>query len=88
MEEVAFKVLTQTQDIIKVDNFVRQVIDFTNNSEITYEDVRESIFKFMFYKFIKVETTSTEENYISKEQNFYQAKELGSVGSWLKQKRA
>ncbi|SED12454.1 hypothetical protein SAMN04489761_4348 [Tenacibaculum sp. MAR_2009_124] len=87
MEEVAFKVLSETQDVIKVDNFVRQVIDFTNNSEITYEDVRESIFKFMFYRFIKVENTSAEENYICKEQNFYQAKKLGSVGSWLKEKQ-
>ena len=55
MEEVASKVLSESQDVIKVDNFIKHVIDFTNNSEITYEDVKESIFKLMLYKCIRIQ---------------------------------
>lgn len=86
MEELVFKLLIKKSGLIKVDQFIEQVMFNANNAEITYEDVKELIFKFIFYKFIQIKNGYAEERYIIKKQNFYYAKECGSVTAWLDEK--
>ncbi|CAM1341821.1 hypothetical protein [Tenacibaculum amylolyticum] len=86
MEEVVFKALLGNAKFNTIENFIKEVIDTNQDGTVTYEAVKESIFKLILYRFIKVDNSGN--NCILKETNFYQAQELGSVGSWLAQQRA
>lgn len=86
MEELVFKALLGDAKFNTIENFIKEVIDTNQGDTITYEAVKESIFKLILYRFIKVD--HSESNCILKETNFYQAQELGSVDSWLAQQRA
>ncbi|MGG8497719.1 hypothetical protein ACQY1Q_15015 [Tenacibaculum sp. TC6] len=88
MEEVVFKTLVSNTECIQVDRLIREVIVTNSDLGVTYDEVKESIFKLILYKFIKVKNVASKGNYIQKEQNFYQARELGGVSSWLEKKRA
>lgn len=88
MEEVVFKALLFNTKFTRIENFIQEVIDNNNDIEITYEDVKESILKLILYRFIKVDNSLPQENCILKGANFYEAKRLGGVNSWLEKKRA
>ncbi|CAM1360370.1 conserved hypothetical protein [Tenacibaculum sediminilitoris] len=87
MEEVVFKALLTDTKFNRIDNFIQEIIDTNKKNGATYEDVRESLIKLVLYRFIKIDPTSTKDC-ILREDNFYQARELGSVSSWLEKQRA
>ena len=49
MEELVFKALLFKTKLIKIENFIQEVIDTNNHIELTYEDVKESIIKLVLY---------------------------------------
>ena len=85
MEEVVFKALLSNTKFSRIDNFIQEIIE-TNNGA-TYEGVRDSIIKLVLYRFIKIDANASNDC-ILRESNFYQARELGSVSSWLEKRRA
>ncbi|CAL2080040.1 hypothetical protein [Tenacibaculum sp. 190524A05c] len=87
MEEIVFKALQGDTKFATIENFINSIIVDNSNEDLTYEEVKESIIKLVLYQFIKVDNTSTADC-ISREENFYQAEELGGVNLWLEQKRA
>ncbi|WP_417784722.1 hypothetical protein [Tenacibaculum sp.] len=86
MEEVVFKALLTDNKFNRIDNFIQEVINANKNNGATYESVRESIIKLVLYRFIKIDTNASNDC-ILRESNFYQARELGSVSSWLEKRR-
>ncbi|TDQ29957.1 hypothetical protein [Tenacibaculum caenipelagi] len=87
MEEIVFKTLLSDTKFSRIENFIQDVISSNKNNGATYETVRESLIKLILYRFIKIDTNASNDC-ILKEPNFYQARELGSVSSWLEKRRA
>ncbi len=87
MEEIVFKELLKDTKFCKIEYFIKSIVVNNLSREITYEEVKESVLKLILYRFIKIDITS-KTDCITKEDNFYEAKELGSVESWLEQKRS
>ena len=87
MEEIVFKALLSDNKFNRIENFIQEVINTNKNNGATYEEVRESLIKLILYRFIKIDTKASNDC-ILRETNFYQARELGSVNSWLENKRA
>lgn len=85
MIEVVFKSLVFKTKHIEVNRFIKEIID--NNNESTYNEVKESLLKLVLYKFIKIKDKSNQGLYIDKENNFFKARELGSVNKWLEHQR-
>lgn len=83
MEEIVFKSLIFKTKHIEVDSFINDVITSNQELNLTKEIVKEALIKFVLYKFIKVKNINPKGNYIYKENNFFKARELGSVKSWL-----
>lgn len=86
MEEVVFKALIEDVKFSKTEDFIQNIIETNAIEEVTYEAVKEAVLKLILYKFIKIDNSSSKDCII-REFNFYQACELGSVNSWLSQKR-
>ncbi|WP_075344307.1 hypothetical protein [Tenacibaculum agarivorans] len=88
MEEIVFKALMNKKKFSSIDHFIQYVIANTHyeNDEVTYDKVKDAVFKLIMYGIISVDTTETE-NCILKEENFYKAKKLGTVALWLSQER-
>lgn len=87
MEEIVFKALIFNTKNIEVDTFIDEVLESNHEEDITKEDVKEAIIKLVLYKFIKVKKVPPKGNYIYKENNFFKARELGSVDRWLEKQR-
>ncbi|CAL2101485.1 conserved protein of unknown function [Tenacibaculum sp. 190130A14a] len=87
MEEIVFKALIFNTKHIEVDTFIKEVLEANSQEDITKEDIKEAIIKLVLYKFIKVKKVPPKGNYIYKENNFFKARELGSVHQWLDQQR-
>ncbi|OSY87674.1 hypothetical protein WH52_09565 [Tenacibaculum holothuriorum] len=85
MIEVVFKTLIFKTKHIEVNRFIKEITE--NNSETSYNEVKESLLKLVLYKFIKIKDKSNKGLYINKENNFFKARELGSVNKWLEQQR-
>ena len=88
MEEIVFQELLGNTKFSNINHFIASVINKYTAKEVTYEDVKESILKLVIYRFIKVDNSDSTSHCISKEDNFYEAKELGGVNSWLAHKRS
>lgn len=87
MEEIVFKALIFQTKTIEVESFIQEVVTTNSNIAITPEDIKEAIIKLVLYKFIKVKSIPPKGNYIYKENNFFKAREMGSVQSWLEHHR-
>lgn len=87
MEEIVFKALIFNTKNIEVDTFIKEVLDTNSAEHITKEDIKDAIIKLVLYKFIKVKSIPPKGNYIYKENNFFKARELGSVHRWLDEQR-
>ncbi len=87
MEELVFKTLAEGKEFGNIDNLINYIVQNSHNDEVTFNEVKESVLKLILYRFIKVDT-SNEVKGIIKEDNFYEALEIGGVSPWLKRKRS
>lgn len=87
MEEIVFKALIFNTKNIEVDSFIKEVIETNNELNLTSQDIKDAIIKLILYKFITVKNIHPKGNYIYKENNFFKARELGSVDCWLEKQR-
>lgn len=88
MEEIVFKELLAETKFSDIEDFIISIVDKYASIDVDYEDVKESILKLVLYKFIKVNNSSSTEDCIIKESNFYEALKIGGVYSWLERKRS
>ncbi|WP_442266318.1 hypothetical protein ACSIGC_00975 [Tenacibaculum sp. ZS6-P6] len=87
MEEIVFKTLVNRKKYTSIDHFIAEVMNNNHKDEFSYDGIKDAVFKLIIYGFITVDTTSIE-NCIRKENNFYKAKKLGGVGEWLKYRQS
>lgn len=87
MIETVFKALIFKTKHIEVDNFINEIAKENNNIKDVHDQIRESLIKLVLYKFISIKEKSPKGNYIFKEHNFYKAREIGSIETWLENQR-
>ncbi|WP_075344306.1 hypothetical protein [Tenacibaculum agarivorans] len=86
MEEIVFRALANNKKFNSIENFIQEIITSNSMDGITYDEVKEAIYKLVIYRFIRVDMSSSE-NCIVREDNFYGACELGGVQSWIDHRR-
>ncbi|MFY7671019.1 hypothetical protein ACOSP6_07995 [Tenacibaculum sp. MEBiC06402] len=87
MEELVFKTLAEDIEFSNIDSLISHIVENSYNEEVTFNEVKESVLKLILYRFIKVDN-SNETNCIIKEDNFFEALEIGGVSPWLKRRRS
>ncbi|MBA6155359.1 hypothetical protein H3Z83_02295 [Tenacibaculum sp. S7007] len=87
MIETVFKALVFRTKYIEVDNFINEIAEEHSNIEDAHNQVKESLIKLVLYKFISIKEKAPKGSYVFKEHNFYKAREVGSIETWLEQQR-
>ncbi len=87
MIETVFKALIFKTKYIEVNNFINEIAEENSNIEDAHNQVKESLIKLVLYKFISIKDKSPKGSYVFKEHNFYKAREVGSIETWLDKQR-